>query len=218
MSRFLNELEARNLLFAHGVSMVKSIPVTSKTEVQVAASKMQFPIVMKILSADILHKTEAGCVFLKVEKENVEQVYDQILKNAAVYDANAKLDGVLLQEMAKPGLEVILGMKKDPQFGPVLMVGTGGIYVEVFQDVALRLLPLTHQEIRRMLSETKLYQIIQGARGMQYDEDALIDNLERVAALVKERPDIEEIDINPLFLYEKGNGAKGVDALIRIAK
>lgn len=218
MSQFLNELEARNLLFEHGVSMVKSISVTSKAEVQAAASKMQFPIVMKILSADIQHKTEACCVYLKVEKKNTEQVYEQILKNAAVYDANAKLDGVLMQEMAKPGLEVILGMKKDPQFGPVLMVGTGGIYVEVFKDVSLRLLPLTRQEIRRMLRETKLYQIIQGARGMQYDEDALIDNLERVAALVKERPDIEEIDINPLFLYEKGNGAKGVDALIRIAK
>ena len=182
------------------------------------ARELEFPIVMKILSADIQHKTEAGCVFLGVEKEEVEEKYAQILENAKAYKADAAIDGVLIQEMAAEGLEVIVGMKKDPQFGPVIMTGSGGIYVEVFKDIALRLLPVDRKEAVKMIKETKLYQIITGARGTEYDMDALADCLLKVSELVGNQPSIEELDINPLFLYEKGKGAKGVDALIKITE
>lgn len=218
MSKFLNELDAKNLLSDYGVPMAKSMAAESKEEAVRIASALEFPIVMKILSGDIQHKTEADCVFLGVDKEAVEQRYEDIIKNAKVYNPEAVIDGVLMQEMAPKGLEVIIGMKKDPQFGPVIMAGSGGIYVEVFKDIALRLLPINKQEAVRMLEETKLYQIIKGARGTEYDLDALVETLLKVSNLVKALPSVEEIDINPLFLYEKGRGAKGVDALIKITE
>ena len=218
MSRFLNELDAMNLLSEYGVPMAKSMVAGTKEEAVRAAEELEFPVVMKILSADIQHKTEAGCVCLGVEKEEVEETYEKILENARSYKADAAVDGVLIQEMAAQGLEVIVGMKKDPQFGPVLMTGSGGIYVEVFQDIALRLLPVDRKEAVRMIKETKLYQIIRGARGTEYDLDALADSLLKVSELAVDQPSIEEIDINPLFLYEKGKGAKGVDALIKITE
>ena len=218
MSRFLNELDAKKLLSEYGVPMAKSRVATTKEEALRIAAEVEFPIVMKILSADIQHKTEAGCVFLGVEKEEVEEKFAQIMENARAYKADAAIDGVLIQEMAEDGLEVIVGMKKDPQFGPVIMTGSGGIYVEVFKDIALRLLPIDRKEAVKMIKETKLCQIIKGARGTEYDMDALVESLLRVSELVEDQPSVEEIDINPLFLYEKGRGAKGVDALIKITE
>ena len=218
MNKYLNELDAKQFLSSYGVPMAKSRKAADKKELLQALEEMEFPLVMKVLSSEILHKTEAGCVFLGVKKEEAEEVFDRILSNAGKYAPDAAVDGVLLQEMAPSGLEVIIGMNKDPQFGPVLMVGMGGIYVEVFKDVALRLLPVTESEVRRMLKETRLYSIIQGARGTWYDESELVKTLLKVAKLVQEHPEVEEIDINPLFLYEEGKGGKGVDALIRVAE
>ncbi len=217
MSRFLNELEAKELLSASGVPMASSWLAKTKEEAVQMAQKAGFPVVMKILSADIQHKTEAGCVFIGVKSEQeAETVFEMIIEKARVYNPKATIDGVLIQEMASSGLEVIVGMKKDPQFGPVVLVGSGGIYVEVFQDVAMRLVPITKQDAKEMLQETKLYQMIRGARGIVYDEAVLIDTLMKISELVQKHPNIEELDINPLFLYEMGKGAKGVDALIRI--
>jgi len=217
MSRFLNELEARDCLSEYQIPMAKSFLIRDKSEIAGLTAQMDFPVVMKILSADIRHKTEAGCVFVGVGAEETEAVYNQILANAKAYDSQAVIDGVLVQELAAKGMEVIAGMKKDPQFGPVIMVGTGGIYVEVFKDVAIRLVPLNKEEARKMLEETKLCEIIRGARGIEYDEAELISILLKLSDLAQNWPDIEEIDINPLFLYEKGRGAKGVDALIKIS-
>ncbi len=216
MSRFLNEFDAKNLLAEYGVPMVKSRVAHTKEEAEKITDEIKFPAVMKVLSADIQHKTEAGCVFLGVEKDKANEIFDKICDNARTYAPEAVIDGILIQEMADSSLEVIVGMKKDPQFGPVLMVGLGGIYVEVFQDVSLRLLPIDRQEVQRMLEETRLYKIIKGARGTRYDEETLIDVLLSISKMSLEQPDIEEIDINPLFLYEEGKGAKGVDALIRM--
>ncbi len=216
MSRFLNELDAKELLSSYDVPMAKSKVAATEETAAVIADEMDFPIVMKVLSADIQHKTEAGCVFLGVEKEQVEDTFHRILKNAGEYVPDARVDGVLMQEQADRGLEVIVGMKRDPQLGPILMTGLGGIYVEIFKDVALRLIPLTRDEVVRMLEETKLCRIIRGARGTVYDEETLVDILLKIAVLTMEREEVEEIDINPLFLYEKGKGAKGVDALIKV--
>lgn len=216
MSRFLNEREAECLLSEYGIPMAKSQVAMCPKEAESIAKDMEFPVVMKILSADIPHKTEAGCVFLKVEEGQVGDTFEKISQNASVYAPEAVIDGVLIQETARNGLEVIVGMKRDPQFGPVLMVGLGGIYVEVMKDISLRLLPVTREEARRMLRETKLYQMIAGARGKQYDEEALVDTLLKVSKMVLDRPSIEALDMNPLFLYEVGEGVKGVDALIQI--
>lgn len=217
MSGFLNELEAKELLSAYGIPMASSQLAKTKEEAGKMAKETGFPVVMKVLSADIQHKTDAGCVFIGVKtQEEAESVFETILEHAHTYNPKAVIDGVLIQEMAPVGLEVIVGMKKDPQFGPVILVGSGGIYVEVFQDVSMRLVPLTPQDAKEMLRETKLYQMIQGARGTVYDEAILVDILLKVSELLRQRPDIEELDINPLFLYGKGKGAKGVDALIRL--
>lgn len=219
MSRFLNELDGKNLLAQYGVPMAKSLVATTESEAAEGAEQLKYPLVMKILSSDIQHKTEAGCVFLGIEgAEQVPAVFRKILENARSYAPEARLDGVLLQEMAPPGLEVILGMKKDPQFGPVVIVGTGGIYVEVYKDVAMRLLPIERRDAWQMIGETKLAAIMGGARGTVYDQEALIDALMKLSDAVQANPQIEEIDINPLFLYEKGKGAKAVDALIKLTE
>lgn len=215
MNRNLNEWDAARLLNKHGIPMVKSAVSHSEEDAKSKAQAMNFPVVMKILSSDILHKTEAGCVITGITNpKQVEEAYHKILKNAESYRKDAVVEGVLVQEMAEKGLEVIVGMKHDPQFGPVLLAGTGGIYVEVFEDISLRLLPITRREAKAMLEETRLIKIIRGARGTVYDEDALIDILLRLSDMVLMNPLIREIDVNPLFLYEQGKGAKGVDALI----
>lgn len=211
---YYNELEARDFLASYGVPMVKGVSVQTEAEVVEAVKTLTFPVVMKALSADILHKTEAGCVFLGVKNETEAiQAFRQIKENAKANQPNAKIDGILIQQMAVKGLEVIVGMKKDPQFGPVLMVGSGGIYVEVYKDASLRLLPITETDGLDMLAETKLYQIIQGARGTVYDQKTLLSVLINISRLAEQNPQIEEIDINPLFLYEQG--AVGVDALVK---
>jgi len=217
MSRFLNELDAKNLLASYGLPMAKSAVGHCAQEARRLAMEMGFPVVMKVLSPDILHKTDAGCVVLGVrEPREAEEAYSRILDNARAYDPGAKVDGVLIQEMAPAGLEIILGVKKDPQFGPVVMVGTGGIYVEVFKDIALRLLPITRLDAVEMLEETKLCEMVRGARGRTCDEEALIRALLCLSDAVSSNPEIEEIDINPFFLYEKG--ARGVDALIKLER
>ncbi|SKC36053.1 acetate--CoA ligase family protein [Maledivibacter halophilus] len=217
MSRFLNELDGKNLLSQYDIPMAKGFLSKTVDEAKEIAKKLKFPVVMKILSSDILHKTEAGCVFTNVKTEDeLVEIFDKILYNAKFYKTDAKIDGILIQEMVPVGLEVIIGMKKDPQFGPVIMVGSGGVYVEVFKDISLRLLPITKLDANKMLAETKLFEIIKGVRGTVYDKEALINILLKVSKLIIENSTIEEIDINPIFLYEEGKGAKGVDALIKL--
>lgn len=217
MNRFLNESEASKLLSSYGIPMIDSKVCTTKEEIENEVCKMQFPLAMKILSSDIQHKTDAGCVFLGVNSiEDAKSNFDKILSNAKAYNSSAKIDGVLIQEMAQKGLEVIIGMKKDPQFGPVLMTGMGGIFVEVFKDISLRLIPLNYYDAEEMIKETKLYKIIEGARGTKYDMECLINVILKLSELVQNNNEIEEIDLNPFLLYEAGKGGKGVDALIKI--
>jgi succinyl-CoA synthetase beta subunit len=218
MSRFLNEVEASELLTSYDISMIGNKVCTRLEDVANAIKDLNFPLVMKVLSPDIQHKTDAGCVFLNINSlEDAKEKFNLILKNAKKYNTNAKIDGVLIQEMAEKGLEVIVGMKRDPQFGPVIMTGMGGIYVEVFKDISFRLVPLTSYDAEEMIKDTRLYQIIEGARGTRYDFEALKNTIIKLSRLVEQNGNIEEIDINPFFLYETGKGGKGVDALIKLA-
>lgn len=218
MSKFLNELEASELLASYGISMIGNQVCSELEDVEKAVADMDFPLVMKVLSPDIQHKTDAGCVYLSIKSmEDAKDKFNLILENAKKYDSMAKIDGILIQEMAEKGLEIIVGMKRDPQFGPIIMAGMGGIYVEVFKDISFRLLPLTRYDAEEMIKETKLYQVINGARGISYDFEVLIDTILKVSRMVEKNQNIEEIDINPFFLYEAGKGGKGVDALIKLS-
>jgi acyl-CoA synthetase (NDP forming) len=174
-------------------------------------------VVLKIDSPDILHKSEAMAIRLGVSsKKEILQLYDEILKNAHKYDPNAKINGVLVQEMIQNGSEVMIGMSQDPQFGPTMAFGIGGIFVEVLKDISLRVTPLSKSDAEQMICEIKGYQILQGVRGKKRsDIEAIVDVLLRVARLAEDwRNTISEIDINPLIVFDEGQGVKALDALV----
>lgn len=214
----LNEYQASQIMDYCGIKMAKSIVCKNYEELLKAEESLKYPVVLKILSSDILHKTDAGCVKIDIKtKEDLRESYNEVMENARNFNPSASIDGVLVQEMVEQGLELIIGMKKDSQFGPVVMFGLGGIYVEVFQDIALRLLPVDRFDAVEMIKETKIYQVIKGARGKEYDFEAVVDTLLKISDLVEQNEEIEEIDLNPFFLYEKGKGGKAVDALISLS-
>jgi len=178
----------------------------SRTHAVQLSQEQGFPVALKISSPDILHKSDVGGVQLDISSaEAVEKAYDALLSAVKRNNPKARVDGVLVSKMASPGLEVIVGMNRDPQFGPVILFGIGGIMVEIFQDVSLRLLPLTNEEAVSMIREIKGYGLISGYRGRSaVNEQALADCLLTVARLAEEAPDIIEIDLNPVFAYPSG--------------
>jgi acyl-CoA synthetase (NDP forming) len=170
------------------------------------AQKQGFPVVLKVSSADVLHKSDVGGVHLNLNSaEAVEKAYNELLSTVKGNSPQAQVDGVLVSKMAPPGLEVIVGMNRDPQFGPVMLFGLGGIMVEIFQDVSLRLLPLTKKDAVSMIREIKGYGLIAGYRGRPpVDEQALADCLLAVARIAEGSEDVIEIDLNPVFAYPDG--------------
>mgnify|MGYP002153776504 FL=1 len=176
------------------------------------AQKLGYPIVLKIVSQDILHKTEAGGVLLGIQNPvDVRNGFSRIVDNARRYNSNAKLEGVLVQRMAPPGREIIIGGLVDPQFGQTLMFGLGGVFVEVLRDVTLRIAPIVKQDAQEMIREIKAYPILKGFRGQPpADEDAIVDILLSASDLMMENQDINQMDLNPVMIYDKG--ASIVDA------
>ncbi len=213
----LSEHESKELLRLYGVSVTKEKVVTSPDDAVSFAEKIGFPVVLKIDSPDILHKTEAGVIRLGINStEKVKKSYKEIMDNAARYNPSARINGVTVQEMVMEGTEVIAGMSQDPQFGPTIVFGLGGIYVEVLKDIALRVTPLSETEANKMVREIKGYPILKGLRGNPpADIDAVIDLLVKLSILVENhKEDIAEIDINPLMVFNEGRGVKAVDALV----
>ena len=200
--------------------MEYQIPVTtfkaaeSEEEAAKFAEQIGFPVVLKIVSPDIIHKSDAGGV--KVNLKNTAEVrsaYRKILENAQNYDSGAKIVGVLVQEMAPQSTEVIVGAVKDPQFGQTLMFGLGGIFVELLKDVSFRIAPVTREDAYEMMTKLKAYPLLTGYRNTPpADSDALITILLNTSKLVMDYPEIKELDLNPIMAYEKG--AKTVDARI----
>jgi acyl-CoA synthetase (NDP forming) len=182
------------------------------------AKKMGYPIVLKIVSPDIIHKTEAGGVIVGLEDErSVRTSYNQILDNAKRYKPNATITGVLVQKMAPQATEVIIGAIKDPQFGQTVMFGIGGIFVEIMKDVAFRVAPITKTDAMQMIHEIKAYPILKGCRNLPpADEEAITETLLRVSDLSMDFPEISEIDLNPTIVY--ANGVSVVDARIILDK
>ncbi len=170
------------------------------------ADEIGYPVAMKVLG-DILHKTDVGCVKLNVEREEVKKAFVEIIANAERL-GNVRIEGVLIQEMVSGGKEVIVGMKRDANFGPLMMFGLGGIYVEVFKDVTFRIAPLSEEDAKEMIREIKAYKLLKGVRGEKpSDLNAIADVIMRLAQLSLEFPEISEMEINPLRVFEKGCSA-----------
>jgi acetyltransferase len=215
--RALTESESKQVLELYGMPVTKDCTVSTVADAVRSAREIGFPVVMKIVSPQIMHKTEAGGVALDIQNEaEAGAAFERIMANAHQYNATAELQGVSVQEMVPGGQEMILGMSRDPQFGPGIIVGLGGIFVEVLQDVALRVPPLDSADAREMLDSLKGKAVLQGARGAKpADVDALIDALVKFSALCLElKDDVREIDINPFVVFEQGKGAKALDCLI----
>ncbi len=203
---------------AAGIPVPKATIARSKKEAGELAEEIGYPIVMKIVSPDILHKTDIGGVILGVKsREEAEESYDILLRRAHLLMPHAKVMGVLLQKMVPAGREVIVGAIRDRQFGPLIMFGLGGIYVDFLRDVSYRLCPLTRAEAAKMIEETKAYVLLRGVRGEPpSDIDAVIDVMLRIAQIMVSFEEIVEMEINPLFVYKSGEGCLGVDIRITI--
>lgn len=203
------------ILETYGLPMAKTEVVKTPQAAVKALQTIPAPVVMKIASPDILHKTDIGGVVMGVvEPDEAEHAYKKIIENVKKAQPAARIEGVTVMETAKEGLEVIIGAKKDPTFGPVLMFGFGGIFVELVNDFTVILAPFTKEKIKQMVEKTSVYKIVQGYRGRtKYSEEALIKALYSVGRLVEEHPEIIQIEVNPVILTEKGQ-AVGLDAKI----
>ena len=212
--KFLLEPEAKTVCIKCGIPVTKFQLAKNEAETVKFAKEIGYPVVLKIVSPDIIHKSDVGGVIVGLKNaQEVRNAYKQILRNVKKHNADAKIVGVLVQEMAPPSTEVIVGAIKDPQFGPALMFGLGGIFVEVLKDVTFRIAPITEDEAREMITEVKAYPLLKGYRNMpQADIEAIVQILLNASRLVMDHQEIKELDLNPIMVYEKG--AKTVDARI----
>ncbi len=209
----LGDAESREIMQAYGLRIPRSILAKNVDEAIAAAESIGFPVVMKIASPDILHKSDIGGVRVNVrDSDQVRDLFDLLVYRAQRYMEDARIWGVLVQEMAPKGKEIIIGVNRDPQFGPLLMFGLGGIYVEVLKDVTFRIAPVSRQEASSMIEEIRAYHLLRGVRGEPpSDVQAIADTLLRISQMVMDFPEIVEMDINPLVVYETGKGAIAVD-------
>ncbi|MGV8027269.1 MAG: acetate--CoA ligase family protein [Anaerolineaceae bacterium] len=217
----LTEFEAKQVFEAYQMPVTHSIVSKSEDEAVRLAKEIGYPIVMKIVSPQILHKSDAGGVKVNIKDEaGVRSAYNQILQNAKAYNAAAEIHGVLVQEMAPMGTEVILGSVNDATFGPTVMFGLGGIFVEVLKDVTFRVAPFSKKQALEMMSEIKGAPILHGVRGeLPRDVDALADTICKYAYMVLDLADeVSESDANPVLVYEQGKGLKVADARMILKK
>jgi acyl-CoA synthetase (NDP forming) len=210
----LLEAEAKTICMEYQIPVTTFKLAKNAEEVVEFAGQIGFPVVLKIVSPDIIHKSDAGGVEVNLKNaEEVKSAYGKILKNAKKYNPSAKIVGVLVQEMALQSTEVIVGAIKDPQFGQTLMFGLGGIFVELLKDVTFRIAPITREDAHEMMIKLKAYPLLTGYRNISpADLNAIISILLNTSKLVMDYPEIKELDLNPIMAYEKG--AKTVDARI----
>ncbi len=214
----VSEYAAKQILAHYGIGITREELAATQEQALAIAARIGYPVALKVQSPDIPHKTEAKTVRLGLASDaDVGAAYDEILRNARAYKADARIDGVLVQEMVVGGIEAILGVTNDKLFGPAVMFGLGGIFAEVLQDVAFRLAPVTKSVALDMIAGIKGYAVLTGARGAAHaDIDALADAIVRLSALAVDLKDyVAELDINPLFVFAKGKGVKAGDALIK---
>jgi len=210
----LTEVEAKELLRQSGINVVDTRLATSREEAVSISQQLGFPVVLKIISPDVVHKSDAGGVKLDLKTASqVGKAYGDILKSIKKEYPEARIQGVSVQKMARPGVEVIIGMSQDAQLGPVLMFGLGGILVEILKDVSFRIVPLTRRDAREMIREIKGYPLLEGYRGQEpVDVARLEETILQVSSFVEAHPEITELDLNPVFAYSDGTLA--VDARV----
>jgi len=210
----LTEVESKELLKKAGIPVVEAKLSRSKKEAISISKEMGFPVVLKISSSDVVHKSDSGGVKLGLANATqVGKAYDEIISSVKQAYPEAQIEGVSVQPMAPPGVEVIVGMSKDPQFGPVLMFGLGGILVEVLKDVSFRIVPVTARDAREMIREIKGYPLLEGYRGQKPASIPALEKLiVKVSQFVEKNPQIKELDLNPIFAYP--DKAVAVDARI----
>ena len=210
----LTEIESKQLLQEAGISIVETKLATSMKEAVNLSKEVGFPVVLKIASPDVIHKSDAGGV--KVGLKNATQVsnaYREIMTSVKKKHPKATIEGVSIQPMAKPGVEIIIGMSKDAQFGPVLMFGLGGILVEILKDVSFRIVPLTLRDAKEMIREIKGYPVLEGYREQEPANIPLLEEmLLKVSDFAEKNPEVKELDLNPIFAYR--DSAVAVDARV----
>lgn len=219
--RALSEFESGRILQEYGIPTPEGVVAATAEEAAAAAERLGYPVALKIASADILHKSDIGGVELGIRSSDAaREAFGRIMANAREKAPQAVIDGVLVQKMLKPGTEVIIGVNNDPQFGPAVLVGLGGIFVEVFRDTSLLPAPFSREEARAMLDELKAIPLFKGYRGKApLDLEALAGMIANVARLAADRRDeIVELDVNPVFVYEQGQGVCAADALVILRK
>ena len=216
----LNESKAKKILDAYGFNVLSGRLITSAEEAMEYARGIGFPVAMKIVSQDIVHKSDLGGVKLNLATvHQVRDAFDLMMMRILQQVPNARIEGVYLEKMADPGLEIILGMSRDPQFGPMLMFGLGGIFVEVMKDVTFHLAPITQEEAIQMLKSTRSYGILEGKRGQKgVDIPAIATGLQRISQLTTDFPQITELDINPFIVGDIGTDPVVADARITLAR
>jgi acyl-CoA synthetase (NDP forming) len=210
----LTEVESKGLLKQAGIPVIETRLAKSKKEAISISKELGFPVVLKVASPDIVHKSDSGGVRLGLANATqVGKAYREIMSSIKQRFADAAIHGLAIQRMAPPGVEVIVGMSKDVQFGPVLMFGLGGILVEVLKDVSFRIVPITRRDAAEMIREIKGYPLLEGYRGQEpADISALEELIVKVSQFVEQNPEIKELDLNPIFAYR--DSAVAVDARI----
>ena len=211
---FLLEHEAKNVCKEYDIPVTQLKIAQTVEEAANYSKEIGYPTVFKILSPDVIHKFDVGGVILDINSpEDAKIAYNQIIQNVKTHKPDAKINGILIQEMAPASTEVIVGAIKDPQFGPTIMFGLGGTFVEVMKDVSFRIAPITEEDAKEMITEIKAYPILQGYRGQsRRDLEEITKILLNTSRLVVDFLEIKELDLNPVMVYSKG--AKTVDARI----
>ena len=210
----LTEIESKRVLKQIGVPVVETRLAMNQKEAVSISQRIGFPVVLKITSPDVVHKTDSGGVRLDLRNgSEVKKAYDDISKSVKKRYPRAFIQGISVQKMAPPGTEVIVGTSKDPQFGPVIMFGLGGIFVEVLKDVSFRVIPVKQKDAQEMIQEIKGFPLLRGYRGKDpANIPALVGMILKISKLVNENPQIREMELNPIFAYK--NKALAVDARI----
>ncbi|MBV9080134.1 MAG: acetate--CoA ligase family protein, partial [Elusimicrobia bacterium] len=212
---YLPELEAMEVLGAYGLPVLQSRLAKTEAEAVATANEFGYPVVLKIASPAIVHKLDAGGVVINIQNaDELTRAYRKMIDTATTLVGRDKVWGAEVQQMASKGVEVFLGAKRDPKFGPVLLFGLGGTFVEVLRDVAFRLAPIREWSTRAIIEQSKAYKILQGYRGSPCDIDKVSECLGRLSQLVVDFPEITELDINPLIVYPAGMGARALDGRI----
>ena len=214
----LTEFESKRILRQAGIPVVETRLAKTQKEAVSLSRKMGFPVVLKISSPEVIHKSDSGGVKLSLNNAaEVKKAYDEILKKVKKQYPEAAVHGVSVQKMVRPGTEVIIGTSKDPQFGPVIMFGLGGIFVELLKDVSFRVIPVKGKDAQEMIQEIKGYPLLKGYRGKEPASiTALVEIILKISKFIEQNSQVKELDLNPIFAYR--DKAVAVDARIILEK